>query len=1536
MTDFQNALARFLQRELDLPGLESELLEALQADHGDASKILQILDDLFRSSRLRAQDYIALKKIIAEAPAATPPSQVPVPPPPPAPSATELPSELQGESSDILDILQSGTEEPPPLIAEPPPSDVEGPPPSDDRTVFRQSAPPRRPHTKSSTPQTGTGAGHQTGTGAGYQTGPSGGISGRSGGPSIPTGTGSSWTDPSKWGEGPAPIMQPGSLLKDRYVLETIIGRGGMGVVFKARDLRREEAQDRNPHIAVKILNDEFRRHPESLKALQRESRKAQDLAHPNIVTVFDFDRDGQTVYMTMEFLEGQSLDRLVKDATFGGMSFKEAYPLIEGLGRALGYAHRKGVVHSDFKPANTFLTKEGVIKVFDFGIARAAKLPGQQSGEITLFDPGSLGALTPAYASCEMIDGEEPDPRDDIYALACLAYELLAGRHPFDKRPATDARDRGLKLRPIKGLSRRTWHGLQRGLAFRREDRTPDIETFLRDIKTRKLNKTTVGLAAAASLAAIAVSVILVPGYIEDRRIEGMISSIVEGDVSRLDAIIEELKQLDVDVREAVISDGQVEDQLIAYYVSRVLTEQDAMRYPEAAAILEEARTWYDDSNRLARTGEDLDTGKADKLQELDDRYNAHLRSRNILPSDEDDITDVLEEYRLVDPGNAALTDPRLAIAYADLAERLLASDVLQAARVVDEGQQRFPDDVRLIGVRDRVETLLDVQDRALRVAELERQLSEGVTDIVELGGFRALDTAIIQLDTLDPENRVLAETKARLERLLDERIDEALADNDWASARIVLSEYSALARSDYAAAALQRIDEQASEYDDRVGGAYARVTDAVQSGDLDQAASNLIELEQLNAAPATIRQARQIVTRGYLGAAQSERGAGRYSAARELIEAGRVVDPAFPGWQAELKQISQDERLASEALAEREKQKLQLERQARIDELKNAIRADLEKTPFGIVDARGTVASIDELARLDPSEELARNGRRELADKLASQARGLGIRDQNFDEAVALLAQSIELLPAEQSLRREQAALQAELQADQRRLAAEQEQEFRDELERLIGSPNYDSAWDGDLRRVFQGLDSLARDSGYGSDKRLEVAALYVARAEELRGEERYDLAEQMLSSSEWYVADYAPAQQERQVLAQARREFDAANRERQSRARIDGLKRSFTTELNAERVDDARTTLAGLRKSLPGNDPFLVSEAPRAIADTYSRMATRALDEGRFDRAEQLARLGLKEVSNHRGLTTLVEAIGPMRLQANLDALKQAISSGDPTDSARPKALMDKIRQDAGSRLPAIEAELKGLADRRVSAAKNDPGIVQWMSRILAGYEPPPLAGPACTPEKAGYGRRGAGRCYDYLPGSAEAGPRLVVIPAGGGVSQPYAIARQEVSIGEWNAYCRLSGNCTARSAQSEQLPITNISVREVEAYASWLTVGTKHKYRLPTDREWTHAATATGSAPASKNCFNPAAGLGTDLLEVNWGTQNAWGIKNFIGNAQEWVVDPSGGYNARGGAYSDRLGNCAIGLSKPHAGSADKLTGFRLVRELGEDV
>ncbi|MBP1475142.1 serine/threonine protein kinase [Frateuria sp. MAH-13] len=275
-----------------------------------------------------------------------------------------------------------------------------------------------------------------------------------------------------------------GMLLKGRFLIEREIGRGGMGVVFLARDERKVEARDRDPYVAVKVLNDEFRRHPDSLIALQRESRRSQQLAHDNIVRVYDFDKDGTIVFMTMEYVDGSDLKTLIRESAFRGMPLARARPLIEGMARALKRAHDAGVVHSDFKPGNVMVTCEGMPKVFDFGIARAGKQPGEAAEDQTVFDAGRLGALTPAYASLEMIQGRPPQATDDIYALGCVAFELLTGKHPFDRVSAEVAMREGRKPPAVPGLTRRQYRTLCDAVAFTAAQRLKSADQLVEGLR--------------------------------------------------------------------------------------------------------------------------------------------------------------------------------------------------------------------------------------------------------------------------------------------------------------------------------------------------------------------------------------------------------------------------------------------------------------------------------------------------------------------------------------------------------------------------------------------------------------------------------------------------------------------------------------------------------------------------------------------------------------------------------------------------------------------------------------------------------------------------------------------------------------------------------------------------------------------------------------------------------------------------------------------------------------------------------------------
>jgi len=298
-------------------------------------------------------------------------------------------------------------------------------------------------------------------------------------------------------------------VLKERFVLESVLGAGGMGIVYKAKDLLKVEAQDRDPYVAIKVLSEEFKAHPEAFISLQRESRKSQRIAHPNIVNVFDFDRDGDTVFMTMEFMDGQPLDQLIRQYKSTGLPTDDAWVIIHGMASALSYAHAEKIIHSDFKPGNVFVTQRGLAKVFDFGIARAVSKVehlDDNPEDKTVFDAGNLGALTPAYASLEMLEGEEPDIRDDIYALGCVAYELFTGTHPYNKVPADEAERQKLKPKRITNIKKYQWQAIEKAIAFRREDRSDSVEKFT-DAISPKLKSTNRLATVFALLLSVAIT---------------------------------------------------------------------------------------------------------------------------------------------------------------------------------------------------------------------------------------------------------------------------------------------------------------------------------------------------------------------------------------------------------------------------------------------------------------------------------------------------------------------------------------------------------------------------------------------------------------------------------------------------------------------------------------------------------------------------------------------------------------------------------------------------------------------------------------------------------------------------------------------------------------------------------------------------------------------------------------------------------------------------------------------------------------------
>jgi len=206
-------------------------------------------------------------------------------------------------------------------------------------------------------------------------------------------------------------------VLNNRYKLIAQQASGGMAVVYKAQDLQLRRT------VAVKVLRPSLTGDPAFLERFKVEAVHVANLSHPNIVTVHDFQQDGSTYYIVMEWIEGQDLKKIIRTA--GPIPVERMLKLVLQICAGIGYAHRAGLVHADVKPQNILVTGEDVVKVTDFGIAQALASTQRQEKQSVVWG-------SPHYFAPEQAQGELPTPASDVYSLGIVMFEMLTGKLPF------------------------------------------------------------------------------------------------------------------------------------------------------------------------------------------------------------------------------------------------------------------------------------------------------------------------------------------------------------------------------------------------------------------------------------------------------------------------------------------------------------------------------------------------------------------------------------------------------------------------------------------------------------------------------------------------------------------------------------------------------------------------------------------------------------------------------------------------------------------------------------------------------------------------------------------------------------------------------------------------------------------------------------------------------------------------------------------------------------------------------------------------
>ncbi len=452
-----------------------------------------------------------------------------------------------------------------------------------------------------------------------------------------------------------------GATIKNRYIIESTLGHGGLCDVYLAKDKLLESSGSDSPYVALKVLQKEFAAQPETARMLIREAQQTQRLSHPNIVRVFDFGVEKDVYYLVMEYINGETLEDLIQRSRPRGLNYKATLSILNQVFDAISYSHSLGIVHADLKPANIILTSDGTAKIVDFGVSKTNQIKQDQYAATLKSENREMLGYTPNYASLNLLSGNEPTSGDDIFALLCIIYELLGCKHPFAKTPVDEALKKKLKVTKPTNLPVTKWGIFEN--AFSSGLISSDLNiNKLRSKLNQRIWPVISGI-AACTLLTTSIGLAYYQQYVHTLNLTTEVSSnnnLIRDYELLLDTPAKQSREIidNHDNIHPVIVSGLLhlhKRHILSEFESRIdeVLNSNATSYPnyhEIESILQAAKNYYPDSHKLESLTLDIQSSKRSTLLAISKRINSLLeKSQYAKTGDDSSIYELKDELNQI-----------------------------------------------------------------------------------------------------------------------------------------------------------------------------------------------------------------------------------------------------------------------------------------------------------------------------------------------------------------------------------------------------------------------------------------------------------------------------------------------------------------------------------------------------------------------------------------------------------------------------------------------------------------------------------------------------------------------------------------------------------------------------------------------------------------------------------------------------------------------------------------------------------------------